>query len=381
MNMFGFSGCHDRVKIVICCGSGGVGKTTVSSAIGLRGALSGRKTIILTIDPAKRLADALGLASFSTDIQRVPIDRLGLADGPAQAACLDVLMLDAKHTFDRLISRYAPGDLGQRIFANRYYQYLSSNMAGSHEYMAMEKLHEIYHQGGYDLIVMDTPPSRRALDFLDAPQRMLNLLGHAFFRKWFQPYLSAGRWGVRFFNMFASPFLVMTNKIIGKQALKDFAAFMQLWNDVLFDGFSRRAEAVKTLLAGNQTCFLAVATPQRLPLAEAVFFYERIMRNRMHFGGFIINRVHGPESAIMEGSALRDMAAACNVIIPSELLPRLLAGYENFRMMVKNDAQALTGLCEQVGGDARIVRLLLSRNEISGPADLYALSRQLDGDG
>lgn len=369
------------MKVLICCGSGGVGKTTVSSAIGLRGALSGRKTIILTIDPAMRLADALGLDSFSTDIQHVPIGSLGLTDAGSPAARLDVLMLDAKHTFDHLISRYAPGDLVKRIFANRYYQYLSSNMAGSHEYMAMEKLHEIYHQGDYDLIVLDTPPSRRALDFLDAPQRMLNLLGHAFFRKWFQPYLSAGRWGVRFLNMFASPFLVMTDKIIGKQALKDFAAFMQLWNDVLFDGFSRRAEAVKTLLAGKQTCFLAVATPQRLPLAEAIFLYERIKLNRMHFGGFIINRVHGMESAVSEDFDPRELAAACEGIIPSGLLPRLTAGYKNFRIMVKNDAQALAELRETVGGDARIVRLLLSRNEISGPADLYALSRQLGGVG
>lgn len=374
----GFAGCLDHAKIVICCGSGGVGKTTISSAIGLQGALSGRKTIILTIDPAKRLADALGLASFSTDIQQVPTDSMLAADGPVSPARLDVLMLDAKNTFDSLIRKYATEDMVQRILVNRYYQYLSNNMAGSHEYMAMEKLHEIYHQGDYDLIVLDTPPSRRALDFLDAPQRILNLLGHEFFRKWFKPYLNAGRWGVRFLNMFASPFLVMMAKLIGKQALTDFAGFLQLWNDVLFDGFSRRAEAVKQLLAGKQTCFLAVATPQRLPMAEAVFLFERIIKNRMAFGGFVINRVHGPDLVLQKKYHPRDMAAACGGIIPSDFLPRLETGYENYRTLVQNDLKSLEGLRKEVGDNAKIVPLLFSEKEISGLADLYALSRQLN---
>jgi anion-transporting ArsA/GET3 family ATPase len=380
MKSLGFSGCLDHVKIVICCGSGGVGKTTVSSAIGLRGALIGRKTIILTIDPARRLADALGLASFSTDIQQVPMDSMIKAFGPVSPARLDVLMVDAKNTFDGIIRRYAPDDLAQRILVNRYYQYLSNNMAGSHEYMAMEKLHEIYHQGKYDLIVLDTPPSRRALDFLDAPQRLLNLLGHEFFRKWFKPYLNAGRWGLRFLNMFASPFLVMMAKLIGKQALTDFAGFLQLWNDVLFDGFSRRAEAVKELLAGKETCFLAVATPQRPSLAEAIFLFERIIKNRMQFGGFVINRVHGSDAVLYKKYQPRDIATACSGIIPSELLPRLESGYENYRALVKNDAESLLWLREKVGDDPEIVQLLFSEKEISGLADLYELSRRLNGD-
>jgi anion-transporting ArsA/GET3 family ATPase len=381
MNRFGFAGCREGVKIVICCGSGGVGKTTVSSAIGLRGALAGRKTIILTIDPAKRLADALGLESFQTGIQQVPMDGLNVTGGHRKPARLDVLMLDAKNTFDGLIRRYAPDDLVRRILVNRYYQYLSNNMAGSHEYMAMEKLYEIYRQGDYDLIVVDTPPSRRALDFLDAPQRLLNLLGHDFFRKWFKPYLSAGRWGVRLLNMFASPFMVLMARLIGKQALTDFAGFLQLWNDVLFDGFSRRARAVKKLLAGKETCFLAVATPQRLPINEAVFLFERITPNRMHFGGFIINRVHGPESVFQHVIKPEEISAACDGIIPSEMLPRLAAGYENFRTLVQNDIKSLKWLREKVGDHPHIVRLLFSENEISGLDDLYALSRQLDGDG
>lgn len=379
MKNFGFAGCPEQAKIVICCGSGGVGKTTVSSAIGLRGALSGRKTIILTIDPAKRLADALGLESFRTDIQRVPVNAIQSAVGDVSASVrLDVLMLDAKNTFDGLIQRYAPDDLVERIFLNRYYQYLSSNMAGSHEYMAMEKLYEIYHQGDYDLIVLDTPPSRRALDFLDAPRRLLNLLGHEFFRKWFQPYMKAGRWGVRFINMVASPFLVMMARLIGKQALMDFTGFMQLWNDVLFDGFTQRAKAVRTLLAGDQVCFLAVATPQQFPLAEAVFFHERIVENKMQFGGFIINRVHGPESVLSHEFQDADIKSICGGMIPSELFPPLSRAYENFRTLVQNDMKSLEWLRGRVGRKPGIMQLLLSEHEISGLGDLYALSLQLD---
>jgi anion-transporting ArsA/GET3 family ATPase len=380
MKNFGFAGCPDKAKIVICCGSGGVGKTTISSAVGLRGALSGRKTIILTIDPAKRLADALGLESFRTDIQQVPVgDIQSLPNGALAEIRLDVLMLDAKNTFDGLIQRYAPDDLVERILLNRYYQYLSSNMAGSHEYMAMEKLYEIYHQGDYDLIVLDTPPSRRALDFLDAPRRLLNLLGHDFFRKWFTPYVKAGRWSSRFFNMFASPFLIILTRMIGKQALVDFTGFVQLWNDVLFDGFTRRAKAVRDLLAGDQTCFLAVATPQKFPLTEAVFFHERIMENKMHFGGFIINRMHGPAS--MPGHDVQgvDIRSVCKATIPPELLPALLTVYENSRALVESDMKSLEWLRGKAGRDTEIMQLLLSEHEISGLDDLYALSLQLDG--
>ena len=333
--------------VIVCCGSGGVGKTTLSAAIGLYGALSGKKTIVLTIDPARRLADALGLRSFNADAQRVPLETISdLKTAPSGQ--FYAMMLDAKRTFDQLIERYAPQDLRTKIFDNRYYQYLSSHMAGSHEYMAMEKLYEIYHQSNYDLIVLDTPPTRRALDFLDAPQRLLNLLGHSFFWKIFKPYFNAGRWGVRLLNLFASPILRVVGKVIGKQALDDLATFMQLWDDVLFEGFSRRAEEVKKLLSGDSTQFLAVATPQRLPLSEAIFLYEKLRENKMPFAGFIINRVHQPYPHIHVPEDLDTVKHPLpgHSLAPG-LMDKLVVSYKNYQKMAKSDAESILALEEK----------------------------------
>ncbi|MBC2714280.1 MAG: ArsA family ATPase [Desulfobacteraceae bacterium] len=365
----------DGPKIIVCCGSGGVGKTTISAAIGLYGALSGKKTIVLTIDPAKRLADSLGLKKFDVDAQRVPVENLIVCkDSATPDAGLYAMMLDAKHTFDQLIARYAPPEFQKKIFKNRYYQHLSNNMAGSHEYMAMEKLYEIFNQNQYDLIVLDTPPSRRALDFLEAPQRMLNILGHNFFMRMFKPYLKAGKWGIRFLNILASPVLKGVSKVLGKQALDDFAGFMQLWDDIMFEGFSRRATAVKELLAGNQTLFLAVATPQRLPMDEAIFLSEKLLLNEMPFGGFIINRVNFSNSNTEIQGFDSDKVFAGTRIDP-ELKEKLISVHNNILKMAKNDARSVNHLIEKTGSGNNVLQIPFSDSEIVSLDDLYRLSR------
>jgi len=366
-------GRSDGPGIIICCGSGGVGKTSLSAAIGMLGALSGRKTIVLTIDPARRLADSMGLKDFNSEAQLVRLDQF-LAASDGSKGSLYAMMLDAKRTFDQLIERYAQGDLRKRIFDNRYYQYLSNHMAGSHEYMAMEKLYEIHRQSKYDLIVLDTPPTRRALDFLDAPQRLLNLLGHSFFWKMFKPYFQAGRWGVRLFKLLASPVLKAMAKVIGNQALEDLAAFMQLWDDLLFEGFSKRASAVKKLLSGNPTLFLAIATPQKRPLAEAMFLYEKLHENQIPFGGFIINRVHRPHS---QQNNAKDEIDAYAKKLPRDLIAKMRQSYSDQEKMARSDAESIAAFRKNIGDGLGMVEIFSAENEVVDLNDVYSISKQL----
>jgi len=368
-------------EIIVCCGSGGVGKTTISAAIGLRAAMAGKKSIVLTIDPARRLADALGLKRFDTEIQRVPLENLTTdRDSVTPIAELSALMLDPKSTFDQLVSRYAAPEFQKNIFSNRYYQHLSNNMAGSHEYMAMEKLYEIFNQKQYDLIVLDTPPSRRALDFIEAPQKMLNILGHNFFMRMFKPYLKAGKWGIRFLNIFASPVLKGISKVIGKQALDDFSAFMQLWDDIMFEGFTRRASEVKALLAGSRTMFVAIATPQRLPMDEAVFLSKKLLLNEMPFGGFIINRVHF--SDLNKGVEKIDSDKIFkDIYIDPGLKEKLITVYQHMRELARSDVRSIRKLRSDIGPHGNILALPFADSEITKLDDLYRLSRMFEKDG
>ncbi len=364
-------------EILICCGSGGVGKTTLSAAIGLYGALSGLKTLVLTIDPARRLADSLGLKDFNAEAQQVPLDQLPDIGG-CTLGSLHAMMLDAKRTFDQLIECYASGVLRKKIFENRYYQYLSNHMAGSHEYMAMEKLFEVYSQSRYDLIVLDTPPTRRALDFLDAPQRLLNLLGHSFFWKLFKPYFKAGRWSVRLLHLIASPILRVVGKIIGLQALTDLTSFLQLWDDMLFEGFNQRASAVKKLLSGHPTLFLAVATPQRQPLNEAMFLYEKLCENRMPFGGFIINRVHGTQlQPSFAGHYKKSEFHYFDTKISRDLMTKMHQSYLYHERMARSDARSIAEFRNKAGEGIDVVEILSAEEEVSDLRDLYQISRQL----
>lgn len=343
--------------------------------------MAGKKTIVLTIDPAKRLADALGLKQFNTEIQRVRLENLNVSKNAETAmADLYAMMLDPKSTFDQLVARYAAPEFQKKIFKNRYYQHLSGNMAGSHEYMAMEKLYEIFNRNDYDLIVLDTPPSRRALDFLEAPQKMLNILGHNFFMKMFKPYLKVGKWGSRFLNILASPVLKAISKIVGKQAIGDFFGFMQLWDDIMFDGFSRRAASVKTMLGGSRTMFFAVATPQRLPMEEAVFLSEKLLLNNMAFGGFIVNRVHS-FNLPADGVKIDPDSVFSGMPVDAALKKKMITAYANMQKLVQSDAQSIRQLQDKLSPDVFVLKVPFSGSEIASLNDLYQLSRLLEQKG
>ncbi|MBS3758699.1 MAG: ArsA family ATPase [Desulfobacterales bacterium] len=363
----------DGPKIIVNCGSGGVGKTTLSAAMGLAGALAGKKTIVLTIDPAMRLADALGLSEFHADVQRVPLDKISSA-AESSVGELYAMMLEPKRTFDELVTRYATPEISRKILNNRYYQHISNNMAGSNEYMAMEKLYETYHEGVYDLIVLDTPPTRRALDFLEAPQRLLNVLGHSFFWKLIKPYLKAGRWSLRMLNVMASPILRVVGQVIGRQALNDLIGFFQVWDEALYQGFNRRAEAVKALLGSDETLFFAIATPQRFPLQEAEFFWERLKANRMPFGGFIINRVHASIHDVPAPPIDQTAAQICpGAPVDSQLIEKILLNYRYIQRQAESDAASIRGLESRVAGLAGVKTIAAVEEEIIDLAGLLDL--------
>src|SRR5690349_14035488 len=259
-------------QVVVCCGSGGVGKTTTAAVVALEGARRGRNAVVVTIDPAKRLANALGLDRLSdtaSEIERARWDPAGAA--PASGR-LSALMLDTKSTFDRLITRNAPSaDQAQRILDNRFYRNVSSALGGTQEYMAMEKLHELHDEGGYDLIVVDTPPTRHALDFLDAPKRLTRLLDNRIFRLLMTP----ARATMRVASVAVQTFLRTVSRVVGTEVVEDVVAFFRAFEG-MEEGFRSRAAAVDALLSDPSTAFVLVTSPRRDAVDEARFFAERL---------------------------------------------------------------------------------------------------------
>jgi len=289
-----------RTRIIVCCGSGGVGKTTAAAAIGLRAAERGRQACVLTVDPARRLAQSMGLTSLDNTPRRVD----GVED--AGGGSLHAMMLDMKRTFDEIVEAHADPDRAAQILANPFYQSLSSSFAGTQEYMAMEKLGQLRHAEEWDLIVVDTPPSRSALDFLDAPQRLGRFLDGRLIRLLTAP----AKTGMSAMRVLNAGFLMMANvltKILGAQVLKDASTFVAAF-DTMFGGFRERAEATYRLLQTPGTAFLVVAAPEPDALREASYFVERLDAERMPLAGLILNRVHVSPAARL--SAARSLAAA-----------------------------------------------------------------------
>jgi len=342
----------DRIRhsqILICCGSGGVGKTTVSATLGLFGAMIGRKTLVLTIDPAKRLADSLGLGPLQHEEQRVPEEKFE-AVGLTPRGELYAMMLDTKRAFDRIVERHAASSsMRDRFFNNRYYQNLSGRLAGSHEYMAMEKLHEIHQRGEYDLIVLDTPPSRRALDFLDAPQRLTNLLGDSMLWKLMKPYVKTGFWGLKMMGALTFPVQKVIGNLMGMQVFEDIQDFFKLGDDVFFEGFRRRAQAVRQLIASPEVLFLAVTGPMHSPMREVRHLFETIQSNDMDFGGFIVNRVHPHHPENIETGALTEALE-----LDTGLADRLQKNYTRFQKLAQSDREMIQELRKTAGPDAMI---------------------------
>ncbi len=274
-----------EAHVLVTTGAGGVGKTTTAAAIGVAAALEGRRTLVLTIDPARRLAQAMGLETLEDEPSQVD---LGEYTGPGE---LWAMMLDMQTTFDRLIDTNASSPAeAAAIKNNRIYRTLSSSLSGTQEYMAMERLHELHETGAWDLLVIDTPPTRSALDFLDAPKRMTSFLEGRLLRLLLKPGMAAGRGIGRVVGAGATAFIRVAGKVTGMDLLDDLAEFFRQFEG-MYEGFKERAEQVLELLRDPDSRFVVVTSPDPPPLREARFFLERLQQEGLHPAGLVVNRI------------------------------------------------------------------------------------------
>ncbi len=328
-------------RVIICVGSGGVGKTTVSASIALRAAREGRKVVVCTIDPARRLADSLGLSQLGNVETRVPAEKVG---GTGQ---LYAMMLDLKRSWDDFILRHAPADKRDAILASRFYQQLSSALVGSQEYVAMEKLVELAESRDYDLLVLDTPPTANALDFLDAPNRVLDFFGDDKVRFMLSPALKAGRMGLRMFQLTSGYFVKTLSRFTGMEVLQELAEFL-LALAPMYDVFKQRAAQVKEMLGSPRSAFVLVTSPSALTVDEAIYFHTLLQQNGMPIGAVVANRVHEPRAG-GGPEELGELAASLSGTNPPAVLPaqiRLERALADAELLAALDAAEVARLRE-----------------------------------
>jgi anion-transporting ArsA/GET3 family ATPase len=277
-------------RIVISAGSGGVGKTTVAASVALWGALQGRRTVVITIDPARRLASSMGLAALGSEVSEIPASILA-AQGLEPRGTLAALMLDQKGAWDALVERHAPAEARERILQNRFYQHLSQAFAGSHEYMAIEQLCVLAESGEWDLIVVDTPPTRHALDFLEAPRRLDDFLDRSVIRWFVKPYFSAGWAALQAVNRTATFILRRLEQATGVGALAEISDFFNSMSG-LFENFHARVARAYEVLRGPETAFVLVTSPEEQVLGDAEYLCAKMNELAMPLRGVVFNRVH-----------------------------------------------------------------------------------------
>ncbi|MGK2877022.1 MAG: ArsA family ATPase [Solirubrobacterales bacterium] len=349
-------------EVVVCAGSGGVGKTTTSASIAIGMAARGLKVAVLTIDPAKRLADSLGLVELGTELRQVDSALFDPCDLEITGE-LHAAMLDPKRTFDDLIQRYAPDEeTYKNILNNRIYQELSNAIAGSQEYMAMEKLLELHESGDFDLLVLDTPPSRNALDFLDAPKRLARFVeGRAL-----RVFLAPGRFGLKIAGRGGSMLFSAMKKITGVDLLNDLSEFFANFADMA-SGFSERAQRVDELLRGNNSTFLLICSPENEPVDEAIFFRRVMKEQKLPFCGAIVNKVR-PDYYRAKKQLPDD--------IEPELAERIVENYERQRLLGKRDAENIERLEKSLSTN-NLIQVPLFSDDIHGVEGLVHMVQTL----
>jgi anion-transporting ArsA/GET3 family ATPase len=367
-----FANVLAQKRIVVCVGAGGVGKTTTAAAIALAGARRGRKTLVLTIDPAKRLANSLGLPQLDHAERRVPDEILGRV---ARGGALYAMMLDQKRAFDEVVERYAKDAAAVKtILANPIYRQISGSLTGSHEYAAMAKLYQIDHEGDYELIVVDTPPTAHALDFLDAPEKVRGAIDSPAVEWFIKPLRATGSFSLKLVGAGGSFILKRIAKFVGSRFLEDMAQFFVQFNDVLA-GFRERARDVETLLRDPKLGFVLVAAPEPAAVEEALFFHERLAQQQMPFVGFVVNRVHAEAPDAPEPAELvRDLAARPSLagLAPYDLsraAEPLLAAYRENEVLAEADRLQVLRL-RQVAPDHAVATVPLQEQDVH---DLEAL--------
>jgi len=328
-------------RVVICAGSGGVGKTTTAAALGMGLAAQGHRVAVVTIDPARRLADSLGLRDLGNEPRLVDPGRFD-GHGIEMRGELWAMMLDAKRTFDELIDRLAPDRRTRdEVLQNRIYQQLSGAVAGSQEFTAVAKLYELDRSGRFDTIVLDTPPSRNALDFLDAPDR----LTHFFEGRALRVFLAPTGLAARVMGRSTGVVFGLLKRLTGVDLLEDLGVFFRALGG-LIDGFRERAEGVKALLADAGTTFLVITSPEREPVEEAIFFRGKLRDAQMPFGALIVNRVHPLLDDDLEPD---DVLAQLREPLGDALAAKVARTWAEERILARRDAAALERLVARTG--------------------------------
>jgi anion-transporting ArsA/GET3 family ATPase len=355
--------------ICICAGSGGVGKTTTSAAIATGMAARGLRVCVLTIDPAKRLADSLGLPELGNEASQVD-PGLFERQGIEMKGELWAMMLDAKATFDELVARQAPDEESRdRVLDNPIYQQISNALAGSQEYMAMEKLFELHTSGRFDLLVLDTPPTRNALDFLDAPRRLTQFIEGRSLRVFMKPTGLAAKVAGRG----ATVALGVLKRIVGFDLLADLAEFFNAFSGMV-DGFQARAKRVNKLLADPHTCFLVVCGPQGEPIDEAVYFHRKLVEAKLPFGGVIVNKVHYPAERLRGDGA--DLEATMAARLDDDLAQRVAENFADYQALAERDARNI----EHLAGELRakgVIRVPYLDEDVHDLGGLAEINRYL----
>lgn len=332
----------ERTSIVVTCGSGGVGKTTTAAAMALWAADTGRKVAVLTIDPAKRLAQSLGLRELDNDPRRVDVP-LAHADGQLWA-----MMLDTRRTFDEMVSQHSTPERAKAILANPFYQVISSSFSGTQEYMAMEKLATLAATGQFDLIVVDTPPSRSALDFLDAPQRLSSFMDGRMIKLLASP----GRGVMKIVGAGFALFSRAVTAVLGGQLLADAAQFVQLFED-MFGGFRERAQATYELLRAPGTKFVVVSICEGDALREASYFTDRLRAEHMPLAGLVLNRTHPPLADLSAGTA----EVAAGTLATSAPLAAAVLDIHARRLAVRSAELHMRARFDRVHSDLPVVEV------------------------
>ncbi len=346
-----------KKKILVCVGSGGVGKTTTAAALALAAARSGLKTLVLTIDPAKRLANSLGLETLGHEIQRVPDDRLAAAGPVSDGGSLFAMMLDQEKAFDEMVRRHASDpEAVKRILANPVYQQIAGSLAGSQEYAALTKLHEFDRSGEYELIVVDTPPTAHALDFLDAPVKLTEAIDSPAI-EWFRKLRGDKKSGWSVVGKTGGYVLKKLAKFVGSKFIDDIGIFFTEFNDIL-GGFRTRAEEVFSLLRDDRVGFVLVASPEEMAVREALYFHGRLQSSKMPLAGFVINRLRlrrpteslSPAKLKQSLTALPSVQAAgvSGTALDTAVASMLLA-YREQEMLATADAASIETIREAVG--------------------------------
>jgi len=358
-------------RVVIVAGSGGVGKTTASAALAVGLAAAGARVAVVTIDPAKRLAESLGLVQLGNEPRRVQTELLeaGAPDAEMRGE-LWAMMLDPKATFDELMVRLSPdAQTRDEVLGNRIYRELSSAVAGTQEFSAIAKLYELHHEGGFDVLVLDTPPSRNALDFLDAPDRLTDFFeGRAL-----KVFLTSTGIAGRLLGAGTSVVFAVLKRITGVDLLGDIAVFFRSLGG-LVDGFKQRAAGVKALLADPATTFLIVSSPEREPAAEAIFFRDKLREAQMPFGGLIVNRAEVVDDAIGAPDAVR---VELDSALGTSLADKVAHSVADLQRLAARDAESIEHLKARLDEPDPIVVPRLD-GDISDIEGLFRLYRELE---